>query len=509
MDQWALLSVSDKTGLLELAQGFLSQGIGLLASGGTFQFLVDKGLAVTSLEDLTGFTEILGGRVKTLHPRIYAGILSRETPGDIADRKTVQAPEIVAVVVNLYPFEKFQKEGADPAVLIEKIDIGGVALIRAAAKNFDRVAVVVDPSQYGQVLRKPLRDVTVSERRTWAYEAFTQVAYYDALISASFAQWEGPEHPSDSPDVYVLAGRKSGTLRYGENPHQRAAFYSQALQAGFQTATLHQGKALSYNNLADADTAWRLASTLPDLSVVAVKHQTPCGAGVGTSLGESYEKAYQADPVSIFGGIVALKGTVDGALAHRLTEIFLEVVIAEGFTPEALAVLQTKKNLRVLVMAFALPEHSDEVRTVTGGFLVQRRDRISVPWQSLRQVAGPAVNVEDYRQDLTLAWAAVGFVKSNAIVVVNGGQTVGIGGGQTNRIDAARQALAQAGDRARGAVMASDAFFPFGDVMAEASLHHVGLVIEPGGSVRDNESIEMANLHGIPLLFTGERHFRH
>ncbi|POB11878.1 bifunctional phosphoribosylaminoimidazolecarboxamide formyltransferase/IMP cyclohydrolase [Sulfobacillus sp. hq2] len=507
MDQWALLSVSDKTGIVELAQGFVDQGIGLLASGGTYQYLRDHGLTVKSLEDLTGFTEILGGRVKTLHPRIYAGILSRETPDDVTDRQKVDAPHVVAVVVNLYPFEAFLNQGADQATLIEKIDIGGVALIRAAAKNFQHVAVVVDPSQYATVLAKPLHAVTVEERRRWAYQAFNHVAYYDALIAQSFGDWEG--HQAELPELYVVAGRKSGMLRYGENPHQRAGFYAQTRDVGFQSAKLHQGKALSYNNLADADTAWRLAATLTAPAAVAVKHQTPCGAGVGQSLAEAYEKAYQADPVSIFGGIVALNGIVDAPLANRLTEIFLEVIIAEGFTDEALKVLSAKKNVRVLEMPFVLPEQSEEIRTVTGGFLVQERDRITVPWQSLKQVAGPAVSLAEYEQDITLAWATVGFVKSNAIVVVNEGMTVGIGGGQTNRIDAARQALAQAGDKAHGAVLASDAFFPFGDVMEEAAKHRIGLVIQPGGSVRDNESIDAANAHGIPLFFTGERHFRH
>jgi phosphoribosylaminoimidazolecarboxamide formyltransferase/IMP cyclohydrolase len=507
MVQWAILSVSDKTGLVELAEGLVAQDIKLLASGGTYQYLAGHGIAVVPLETLTGFDAILDGRVKTLHPRIYAGILSRETPEDMADREKIEAPRIVAVVVNLYPFEKFQKDGAGESALIEQIDIGGVALIRAAAKNFDKVVVLVEPQQYSRALKKPLHDLSHQERRGWAAEAFSHVAYYDALIAQSFAQWGGPEQ--QLPETYIAAGRKTGELRYGENPHQAAAFYAQDFTQGFPAATLYQGKTLSYNNLADADTAWRLASTLPAPAAVAVKHQTPCGAGTAGTLVEAYDKAYQSDPVSIFGGIVALKGTVDEVLALRLHSLFLEVVIAEAFTPGAMAILAKKKNLRVLSMAFALPEVSHELRTVTGGFLVQQRDRIAVPWDTMKQIAGPERNPRESAEDITLAWTAVGFVKSNAIVIVKNGMTVGIGGGQTNRIDAARQAIAQAGGKAAGAVLASDAFFPFGDVMEEAGGAGIGLVLEPGGSLRDNESIDMANHYQIPLFFTGERHFRH
>ncbi|SMC05503.1 phosphoribosylaminoimidazolecarboxamide formyltransferase / IMP cyclohydrolase [Sulfobacillus thermosulfidooxidans DSM 9293] len=509
MDQWAVLSVSDKTGLAELAQGFLSQGIKLLASGGTYRFLQEQGIEARPLEDLTGFSEILGGRVKTLHPRIYAGILSRETDQDIRDRDTIGAPQIVAVVVNLYPFENRLTQGADQPTLIEEIDIGGVALIRAAAKNFAQVLVLVDPKQYPEALKTPITALSWEDRLRFAQEAFLHIAHYDAVIAQTFSQWRNPPVKPVHEEVYVLSGRKWGELRYGENPHQDAAFYAVPGQEGFQSATLYQGKALSYNNLADADTAWRLSASLPAPNAVAVKHQTPCGVGLGTTLEEAYVKAYEADPVSIFGGIVALKGTVDESLATRLNTLFLEVVIAESYTPEALKILAKKKNLRVLAMPFNLPPYAEEIRTITGGFLVQQRDRVSVPWDRLQHVAGPQADLEKFKQDVTLAWTTVGFVKSNAIVVVKDGMTVGIGGGQTNRIDAARQALEQAKEKAQGAVLASDAFFPFGDVMTEAAKYHVGLVIQPGGSLRDNESIDAANLYQIPLYFTGQRHFRH
>ncbi|MCL4494774.1 MAG: bifunctional phosphoribosylaminoimidazolecarboxamide formyltransferase/IMP cyclohydrolase [Firmicutes bacterium] len=509
MDQWAILSVSDKTGLTELAQGFLSQGIKLIASGGTYRFLRNEGIDVAPLEDLTGFSEILGGRVKTLHPRIYAGILSRETPEDERDRESIGAPMIVAVVVNLYAFETRLQEGASQEQLVEEIDIGGVALIRAAAKNYARTLVLVDPRQYHEALQTPLAEMSPSERLKRAQEAFLHIAHYDAVIADALSQWTDPAVRPVTQDVFVVSGRRWGELRYGENPHQQAAFYASPGQRGFQSATLHQGKALSYNNLADADTAWRLSASLPAPNAVAIKHQTPCGVGLGRTLEEAYQKAYEADPVSIFGGIVAVKGTVGEALARQLTSIFLEVVIAEEYTDQALGILAKKKNLRVLAMPFQLPLYAEEIRTITGGFLVQQRDNVTLSWDSLTHVGGPKADLAMWKTDLTLAWTTVGFVKSNAIVVVKDGMTVGIGGGQTNRIDAAHQALEQAKDRAVGAVLASDAFFPFGDVMKEAAQYGVGVVIQPGGSVRDNESIEQANLHGIPLYFTGERHFRH
>lgn len=509
MDQWAILSVSDKTGLSELAQGFLSQGIKLLASGGTYRFLRNQGIEVSALEDLTGFTEILGGRVKTLHPKIYAGILSRETPEDAKDRESIGSPAIVAVVVNLYPFETRWQEGAGKEQLVEEIDIGGVSLIRAAAKNYMRTLVLVDPRQYHEALQLPLAEMSPSDRLKRAQEAFSHVAYYDTMIANCLNQWTDPPLKPVAQELFTLSGRRWGELRYGENPHQVAAFYATPGQAGFQNATVHQGKALSYNNLADADTAWRLASSLPAPNAVAVKHQTPSGVGMGNTLEEAYLKAYEADPVSIFGGIVAVKGTVDEKLAQHLTSIFLEVVIAQDYTQEALSILAAKKNLRVLAMPFQLPSYAEEVRTVSGGFLVQQRDVVTLPFENLKHAGGPEADLSRWKTDLTLAWTTVGFVKSNAIVVVKDTMTVGIGGGHTNRIDAARQALEQAKEQARGAVLASDAYFPFGDVMTEAAKYHIGLVIEPGGSIRDKESIEVANLHEIPLYFTGERHFRH
>lgn len=504
MEQWAILSVSDKTGLKELATWFQDQGIGLLASGGTYRHLVDQGLAARSLEDLTGFAQILGGRVKTLHPRIYAGILSRETPEDLKDRQQIEAPKVVVVVVNLYPFRQRLESGASQAELIEEIDIGGVSLIRGAAKNFSEVAVLVDPRQYRDFMKTPLADLTVSDRMTWAREAFRHVAAYDTMIANAFDSWQ----PGDLAEEFVWTGTKTGTLRYGENPHQKAGFYTMPGQAGFSGAQLYQGKLLSYNNYADSDTAWGLVRTFERPTAVAVKHQTPCGVGISDHIEEAFRKAREADPISIFGGIVAFNRTVNGKTASLLGDLFLEVVLAPEFSPEALDLLSRKKNLRLLKMPDA-SWHPYDIKTVDGGFLVQERDYRVIPFDEFKHVGGPRADWHAKHDDAEVAWNTVGWVKSNAIVVANDAMTVGIGGGQTNRVDAARQALERAGKRARGSVLASDAFFPFGDVMELAQQYGVAMVIQPGGSIKDQDSIDVANSAGISLYFTGERHFRH
>ncbi|MDA8195266.1 MAG: bifunctional phosphoribosylaminoimidazolecarboxamide formyltransferase/IMP cyclohydrolase [Thermaerobacter sp.] len=505
MEHWALLSVSDKTGLEQLAEWLLEQGIGLLASGGTYRYLREKGMAARPLEDLTGFSEMLGGRVKTLHPRIYGGLLSRETPEDQRDRHVMDAPLIDLVVVNLYPFAARLNTGAGEADLVEEIDIGGVSLIRAAAKNFERMTVLVDPGQYAAFMERPLAEHTRMDRLAWARIGFLHVAHYDALIAGAMSEWSGGPALTDP---FVLAGAAWGELRYGENPHQPAAFYARPGGRGFAGAVLHQGKRLSYNNYADADTAWGLVKSFGDPAAVAVKHQNPCGVGLAEELADAYQKAHDADPVSIYGGIVALNQEVDAATATLLTATFLEVVVAPGYTAEALAVFSRKKNLRVLTM----PKESGQpldIRAVDGGFLAQVRDRQGVELEAFRHVGGPAADWSAWRRDADLAWRTVAAVKSNAIVVARNGATAGIGGGQTNRIDAAKQALERAGERTRGAVLASDAYFPFGDVMDEAQRWGIGLVLQPGGSVRDQESIDRANQYGIALYFSGERHFRH
>lgn len=502
MGTWALLSVTDKTGLEVLAQHLLDQGLGLLATSSTADYLERCGITVTRLEDLTGFGDLMGGRVKTLHPKVYAGILSRETPSDREDRERMDAPLIDVVVVNLYPFEARWQEQATLDALVEEIDIGGVSLIRAAAKNYERVTVLVSPTQYGPLIEGSTR--SRADRKAYAEEAFGHVARYDALIAEAF-------HGEDPgwPDQLTLTGHRQGTLRYGENPHQSGAFYALPGGRGFAEATLHQGKPLSYNNYADADTAWALASAFTEPVAVVVKHQTPAAVAVAEHIDEAYRRAHEADPVSIFGGIVAVNRPIGLRLAERLSEIFLEVVLAPEVSPEALTVFARKKNLRVMTMEQAGTSPVD-LRAIYGGFLVQQRDRLSdMTLDGWKQVAGPDWKSKASASDVLLAFRTVAGVKSNAIVVARDGVTWGIGGGQTNRVDAAREALERAGDHARGAILASDAFFPFGDVMDLCHQYGVEVVIEPGGSVRDQESIDRAGAHDIALVFTGERHFRH
>lgn len=506
MDAWALFSVSDKKGILELARWFNAQGIGILASGGTYRHLVEHSIAATALEDLTGFDQVLDGRVKTLHPVIYAGLLSRRTPKDQEDVTKLGSKNIVAVVVNLYPFRQRAEQAAEASLptstLVEDIDVGGVSLIRAAAKNYAHVMVLVDPEQYSEVMETQWVEHTEADRLRWAAHAFQHVAAYDAAIALTFS----PELSLD-PD-WVVSGIRRDALRYGENPHQNGAFYPVKLTAGFAGARQWQGKALSYNNLADADAAWGLVGRLKESGVAVIKHQNPAAVAIADTALEALLKAQAADPVSIFGGIVAFNGKVSEDAARVLREIFLEVVLAPSYEVKALEILKSKKNLRVLEM----PKTSWkpwEVRAIDGGFIVQTSDRLIRAASDFEQVAGPQVDIKAYQTDVELAWATVSWAKSNAIVLVKNGVTRGIGSGQTNRVDAASQAIQRAQDHAQGAVMASDAFFPFGDVMDLAVKAGIALVVQPGGSQRDHESIDRANHGKIPLFFTHERHFRH
>lgn len=503
MDAWALLSVSDKTGLTPLARFLSDAGLRLLATSSTARYLQEQGLRVESVEQLTGFGEILGGRVKTLHPMIYGGILASNHPEHQSQRQDLGAPDIRVVVVNLYPFEQALEQGRDEADLIEEIDIGGVSLIRAAAKNFERVAVLVSSDQYEAYMNTPFDQHTRDLRRELAQKAFDHVAYYDAVIGAAL---EG------KPDVWpmhmVLAGSRQQELRYGENPHQSGAFYRYAPRSGLAKARVLQGKALSYNNLADVDTAVALAYDFEGPAAVAIKHQTPCAAALGSSVLDAYTKAHDADSVSIFGGVVAINRTLDVQLAERLIDIFLEVVIAPEVAEAALAVLSSKKNLRVLTIEPHNGSWGFDVKGIWGGFLVQPRDVVRRPPSVWDHVAGP-VPGPSLNQDIELAWKVVARAKSNAIVVVKDGSTVGVASGETNRIDAARHALERAGQHARGAVLASDGFFPFDDVVRLAQECGVRTVVEPGGSIRDRDSIAAADAAGVTLLMTGERHFRH
>lgn len=504
MGKWALFSVSDKTGSVELAQWFVDQEIGILASGGTYRHLVDHGIPATPLESITGFEQVLDGRVKTLHPVIYTGILSRRSLADQADVQKIGAPDIVAVVVNLYPFRsQALKAGSDQQALVEEIDIGGVSLIRAAAKNYSHVLVVVNPAQYDRLCSMRWADISEVYRLDFSAEAFRHVAAYDATIAQVMDQ-----HAQPLDADWVVAGIEHRGLRYGENPHQAASFYAIEPKAGFAGARQYQGKELSYNNLADSDAAWGLVQSLPGTAAVVVKHQNPAAAAVSDNVEQAFRLAYEADPISIFGGIVAFNTTVSATVAEMLKDIFLEVVLAPRYQPKALEILSKKKNLRILEMPLQSFKPW-EVRMINGGMLVQERDQAIVTFDQFLQVGGQNFDLNLRKEDARLAWATVQWAKSNAIVVVQGGVTVGIGAGQTNRIDAARQALSRAGAKAEGAVLASDAFFPFGDVMEEAAKAKIGVVIQPGGSQRDQESIDLANQTQVPLFFTGERHFRH
>jgi phosphoribosylaminoimidazolecarboxamide formyltransferase/IMP cyclohydrolase len=503
MDAWALLSVSDKRGLESLAQSLTSHGLKLLATSSTAAYLKEQGFQVKSVEDLTGFGEILDGRVKTLHPIIYGGLLASSSEQHQAQRVAMQAPDIRVVVVNLYPFEEAWRAGKRDDALVEEIDIGGVSLIRAAAKNHERVAVLVTPDQYAAFVETPWPEQDVSFRRNLAVMAFEHVAYYDAVIAQGLAvdvrTW---------PDQLVLAGRQSTPLRYGENPHQSGAFYHDPQGGGLASASVLQGKALSYNNYADADTALRLVQDFALPAVVVVKHQTPCAAALADNINEAYQRAHDADPVSIFGGVVAVNRPIDPLLAAKLIDLFLEVIIAPSVEEEAKSILAKKKNLRVLVVPWTrLPGR--DIKGIMGGFLIQEEDVFRVPIQDWQHAAGPDLAGRAAERDLEVAWKTVARVKSNAIVVAKDGTTLGVAGGQTNRIDAARQALDRAGEGARGAVLASDGFFPFGDVLELCRERGIAVVVEPGGSMRDQESIDMANEAGITLLLTGERHFRH
>lgn len=496
----ALISTYDKTGLDRLGPWLHDQGVELLATGGTQSALEQLGLPVVPSETVTGFESLLGGRVKTLHPALHAAILARPEAEDLAALEATGIVPIDLVVVNLYPFRAAWQAGSEGRALMEQIDIGGVALLRGAAKNWERTAVLVEPAQYEQAMRTPLAQWSAADRRALAAWAFRLVAAYDAdIANALSANTEWPER-------LTLTGERGQPLRYGENPHQRAAFYRTPGAAGLGDLRLLNGEALSYNNLLDLETAWRLASELPPPAAVAVKHQTPCGVALGKTALDAYVRARKADPVSIFGGIVAVNTPVERALAERLTKIFLEVVVAPGYSADALAVLAAKPRLRVVELP-AAPPPDLEWRSVTGGFLVQDRDREQVPVDAFQRVAGPDLG-DDVLPDLALAWTVVRYLKSNAVALVHRGVTVGVGAGQTNRIDAVRQAIERAQDGVRGAVLASDAFF-FPDTVEALVAAGVRAAVSPGGSVRDPEVIAAAEAGGLALWFSGERHFRH
>jgi phosphoribosylaminoimidazolecarboxamide formyltransferase/IMP cyclohydrolase len=534
----ALVSVYDKTGLAELAGALAAAGVQIVSTGSTAAAIAAAGVPVTPVEDVTGFPECLEGRVKTLHPAVHAGLLADPgRPGHAEQLADLGIDTFELLVSNLYPFEATVASGAPPAECVEQIDIGGPAMVRAAAKNHARVAVITDPVQY-QAAAEAVRagGFTGGQRRRLAAAAYAATARYDAAVASWFAATYAPDDVARDtgwPDLVSAIWIRREVLRYGENPHQGAALYVRAgAPAGLATATQLHGKAMSYNNYGDAAAAWRTAFDFAEPCVAIIKHANPCGIAIGADLAEAHRKANACDPVSAYGGVIAANGVVTAAMAAQVADIFTEVLVAPGFEDAALETLKAKKNLRLLQCPAPAPPPAPastagapapaapappatpqaEWRQVDGGVLMQTADRLDAPGDdpaNWELKAGRAVSGETLA-DLAFAWRACRAAKSNAIVLAAGGATVGVGMGQVNRVDAARIAIVRSGQRCRrGAVAASDAFFPFPDglqVLADAG---VRAIVEPGGSIRDGEVIAAAQAAGVSLYFTGTRHFFH
>lgn len=501
----ALISVSNKEGIVEFARGLEILGYEIISTGGTYKSLREAGINVKPVAEITGFPEILDGRVKTLHPKIHGGILARRVPDHLQQLAANAIEPIDIVAVNLYPFrETVAKPDVDLAEAIENIDIGGPSMLRSAAKNHQDVIVVVKPEFYGPVLEALKQGgVDAGMRRKLAREAFSHTAAYDAMISAYLAKIDGELFP----DNLILAGEKVYDLRYGENPHQKACFYRNLNPGlGLADAKVLNGKELSYNNIIDVQAAWALVKEFADTACVIIKHTNPCGTAVAETLAEAYEKAFASDPASAYGGILAFNRPVDLATAEKAAGTFMECIIAPGYEAEALERLRAKKNLRLLELPIV---SSDElqIKSVEGGFVAQESDQGELDLNTLQVVTEKAPTLEQIRE-MAFAMKVAKHVKSNAIVVAKGGVTVGVGAGQMNRVGSAAIAL-QDQEKCRGAVMASDAFFPFADTVELAAGAGIAAIIQPGGSIRDQESIDACNRHGIAMVFTGIRHFKH
>lgn len=523
----ALISVSDKTGLVDFARELYNMGVEIISTGGTAAALQSAGIKVTPVSDVTGFPEILDGRVKTLHPKIHGGLLAlRSNHEHMEQIKNLGIEPIDLVAINLYPFkETVQKPGVTFEEAIENIDIGGPSMLRSAAKNHRDVIVICDPQDYSAVVEflKSKGDIDQNYRRKLALKVFEHTAHYDAVISdylrkvgdkenGEAAAGEGIEFPEN----LTLAFEKVQDLRYGENPHQKAAFYREIGSVSGTLAGARQlhGKELSFNNINDADAALKAVMEFDMPAAVGVKHTNPCGVACGRDIHEAYLKAYSADPVSIFGGIVALNRPVDKAVAEELVKIFLEIIIAPGYDPDALEILKTKKNLRLLEIDMSNVSFSSgkragwDMKRVSGGMLVQDADIMDFSENDLKIVTERAPSASEMK-DLLFGWKVVKHVKSNAIVLAKDLATVGIGAGQVNRIWPTEQSIAHAGEKAKGSVLASDAFFPFPDVVEAAAAAGITAIIQPGGSLKDEDSIKAADKYGIAMVFTGVRHFRH
>lgn len=505
----ALLSVSDKSGLIPFAKNLVELGYELVSTGGTHKVLADAGLAVISIDEVTDFPEMLDGRVKTLHPRVHAGLLARrDLPEHMAKLAEFDITPIDMVVVNLYPFKStIQKEGVTEAEAIENIDIGGPSMLRSAAKNFASVLPIVDPKDYDVVVNKlKAGEVDREYRKSLAAKVFQHTASYDALIANYLTETSFPEN-------LTLPYEKFDDMRYGENPHQSAAAYKTALPEAYSVlnADILHGKQLSYNNIRDADAALRIIAEYEETTVVTVKHMNPAGIGQGETLEAAWDQAFAADDISIFGGIVALNREVDVATAEKMHAIFLEIIIAPSFTPEAYEILATKKNLRLLTLPFTtnIPQKL-EVTSVLGGVVVQERDLVGESEDNFT-VVSKAQPTKEQLQAMIFAQKVVKHVKSNAIVVARNGQTLGIGAGQPNRIDSVVYSIQKA-EKKPGfdeAVLASDAFFPMDDSVQYAAEHGIKAIVEPGGSIKDKDSIAKADELGVVLIFSGTRHFKH
>jgi phosphoribosylaminoimidazolecarboxamide formyltransferase/IMP cyclohydrolase len=514
----ALISVSDKAGLVEFARGLAGFGVALLSTGGTAKLLREAGLEVTEVADYTGFPEMLDGRVKTLHPKIHGGLLGRrDLPEHVAAMQKAGITGIDMAVINLYPFtQTIAKDDCTLAEAIENIDIGGPAMVRSAAKNHQHVAVVTDPADYAGILKEMSSAsgaLGAETRFRLACKAFSHTAAYDGAISNYLTALQADGRVADFPQRLNLHFEQAQSLRYGENPHQRAAFYRDLVPVPGSLAGYRQlqGKELSYNNIADADAAWECVKTFDAPACVIVKHANPCGVAVDADVAAAYDKAFATDPTSAFGGIIAVNRSLDAAAAQAISKQFVEVIIAPEIAPEALSVFAQKANIRVLEVPIAAGANRFDIKRVGGGVLVQTPD--------IQNVAAPGLKVVSRKQpteaqlsDLLFAWRVAKFVKSNAIVFCGNGATLGVGAGQMSRVDSARIASIKAenaGLKLAGSVAASDAFFPFRDGVDVVAAAGATAIIQPGGSLRDEEVIAAADEHGIAMVFTGFRHFRH
>lgn len=517
MARLALLSVSDKTGLIDFARSLVEEfGFEIVSSGGTAQALKEAGIPVMKVSEYTGSPEILGGRVKTLHPRIHGGILARrDIPQDLADLEANQIRPIDLVVVNLYPFQQtIARPGVTLPEAVEQIDIGGPAMLRAAAKNFAHLTVLCNPERYAdylEELRQNHGEVSLEFRQARALEGFWHTATYDLAIATYLSNSPAAPQPDALPERFALTGTQIQPLRYGENPHQPAAWYQiGTTPTGWTAATKLQGKELSYNNLVDLEAARRIVAEFDPVEAAAViiKHTNPCGVALGSSISEAYRKAFEADSVSAFGGIVALNQSIDAATAELLTQTFLECVVAPACDADAETILKSKGKVRVLVLPDLRKGEPQTVKVIAGGLLVQAADDDGIDptqWQVVTQKAPTPNQVAE----LAFAWKVCKHVKSNAIVVTGDRTTLGVGAGQMNRVGSVKLALEQAGEKARGAVLASDGFFPFDDSVRQAAAAGIVAIVQPGGSLRDQDSINAANELGVAMMVTGIRHFYH